>query len=212
MGRCAPSSTLRAMPRPSRAAQRRPFGAPLGHPAVAEPHELGVRRAVAANQLRVDAHRVRSPQAAVERLESGEGVRHPLERQRVGHNSAPVDGRRHRPRLDLGSVCKLGEHRLLAGMRGEAVALRRPVVDATEQQHRRVLPGAVVLEAGGLRAALEVVLGRVGLREEALHGLQLVGTMEMRRAGDRDLGVVEVGSGAHDRVVPGAASPSCGRT
>ena len=102
-------------------------------------------------------------------------------------------------RLDLGSACKLGEHRLLTGMRGEAVPLGRPVVDATEQQHRRVLPGAVVLEAGGLRAALEVVLGRVGLREEALHGLELVRTMEMRRAGDRDLGVVEVGSRAHDR-------------
>ena len=56
-----------------------------------------------------------------------------------------------------------------------------------------------MLEAGGLRAALEVVLGRVGLREEALHGLELVRTMEMRRAGDRDLGVVEVGPGAHDR-------------
>ena len=72
------------------------FGAPLGHPAVAEPHELGVRRAVAANQLRMCAHRVRGAQAAVERLEPGEGVRHPLERQRVGHHPAPVDGRRHR--------------------------------------------------------------------------------------------------------------------
>ena len=56
-----------------------------------------------------------------------------------------------------------------------------------------------MLEPRGLRAALEVVLARVGLREEALHRLELVRTMEMRRAGDRDLGVVEVGPRAHER-------------
>ena len=174
------------------------FGAPLRHPAVAEPHELGVRRAVSADQLWMGAHRVRGAQAAVERLEPGEGVRHPLERQRVRHDAAAVDSRRHRLGLDLGRRSDLREHRLLEWVRRQSVALRRPVVDATEQQHRRVLPGAVVLEAGGLRAALEVVLGRVGLREQALHGLELVRPMEMRGAGDRDLGVVEVGSGTHD--------------
>ncbi len=145
------------------------------------------------------AHRVGRTQAAVERLEPGEGVRHPLERQRVRHDAAAVDRGRHRLGLDLGRRRDLREHRLLERVRRQPVALRRPVVDATEEQHRRVLPGAVVLEARGLRAALEVVLGRVGLREEALHRLELIRPMEMRGAGDRDLGVVEVGPGAHDR-------------
>ena len=49
-----------------------------------------------------------------------------------------------------------------------------------------------MLEPGRLRSALEVVLGRGGLVQQTPHGLELVGPMQMRRAGDRDLGVVEV--------------------
>ena len=79
-----------------------PFGASLRHPAVAEPHQLGVRRAVSADELWMRAHRVCRTQAAVERLEPGEGVRHPLERQRVRHDAAAVDSGRQRLGLDLG--------------------------------------------------------------------------------------------------------------
>ncbi len=56
-----------------------------------------------------------------------------------------------------------------------------------------------MLEPLALQPALEVVLGRARLREEVSHGLELVRPMQMRRAGDCDLGVVEVGAGAHDR-------------
>ena len=154
---------------------------------------------IPANQLRVRPHRIGGPNATLERLDPRERVRHPLEWKRVGHDTAAVDGGRHGHGLDLGSGCDLREQRLLTRMPGEPVPLGRPVVHAAEQQHRRVLPGAVVLDPGGLRSALEVVLARVGLREEALHRLELVRTMEMRRAGDRDLGVVEVGPRAHER-------------
>ena len=56
-----------------------------------------------------------------------------------------------------------------------------------------MLSRAVVLEACRLRAALEVVLRRAGLGEQAPHRLELVGPMEMRRAGDRDLGIARSG-------------------
>ena len=49
-----------------------------------------------------------------------------------------------------------------------------------------------MLEPGRLRSALEVVLGRGGLVQETPHGVELVRTMQMRRTGDRDLGVIEV--------------------
>src|SRR5688572_33511285 len=81
----------------------------------------------------------------------------------------------------------------------EPVPPGRPVVHAAEQEHRRVLSGAVVLDPCGLGSALEVVLARIGLREEALHRLELVRTMEMRRAGDRDLGVVEIRPRPYER-------------
>ena len=96
-------------------------------------------------------------------------------------------------------------------MRREPVALERPATLATEEQHRRVLSRAVVFEACRLRAALEVVLRRAGPGEQAAHRLELFGPMEVRGAGDRDLGIVEVRPRANERAAPGTASPSCGR-
>ena len=61
-----------------------------------------------------------------------------------------------------------------------------------------MLSRAVVLEPCRLRAALEVVLRRAGLGEQAPHRLELVGPMEVRRAGDRDLGIVQIGPRAND--------------
>ena len=83
-------------------------------------------------------------------------------------------------------------------MRLEPVALDRPATLATEEQHRRVLSRAVVLEACRLRAALEVVLRRAGPGEQAPHRLELFGPMEVRGAGDRDLGIAQIGSRAND--------------
>ncbi len=56
-----------------------------------------------------------------------------------------------------------------------------------------------MLEPGGLGAAFEVVFGRSGLGKQALHRLELIGPVEMRRTGDRDLGIVEVVSCTDDR-------------
>jgi hypothetical protein len=70
---------------------------------------------------------------------------------------------------------------------------------ATEQEHPGVLPRAVVLDAGGLRPALEIVLFGAGLREEAPNGLELIRSVEMRRARDRHLGVVEIRPRAYER-------------
>ena len=83
-------------------------------------------------------------------------------------------------------------------MRLEPVALARPATLATEEQHRRVLARAVVLEPCRLGAALEVVLRRAGPREQAPHRLELIGPMEVRRARDRDLGIAQIGSRAND--------------
>jgi hypothetical protein len=99
-------------------------------------------------------------------------------------------------KLDRGG--DLGAHQLLAGMRGEPVAARGPAALAAEQQHPGVLPRAVVLERGGLRPAFEILLGRVGLLEQAPDRLELIGAMEVRRTGDRDLAFVEVRPGAND--------------
>ena len=104
-----------------------------------------------------------------------------------------------RVRLDLGGACDLLEHRLLARVRSEAIALGRPAALTAEEQHRRVLAGAVVLEPRRLRPALEVVLRRARLRQETLDRRELIRAMQMRGARDRDLGVVEVGSRADDR-------------
>ena len=60
-------------------------------------------------------------------------------------------------------------------------------------------PGAVVLEPRRLGAALEVVLRRLRLREQAAHRLELLRTMEVRGARDRDLG------SRRDRAAPGSS-------
>jgi len=57
-----------------------------------------------------------------------------------------------------------------------------------------VLAGAVVLEPRRLGTALEVVFRRPCLRKQAPHGVDLIRTMEVRRAGDGDLGLVEIRS------------------
>ena len=116
----------------------------------------------------------------------------------MGHDAAAVDRRRERVRLEIGGGRDLHPHELLARMRLEPVALERPATLATEEQHRRVLSRAVVLEPCRLRAALEVVLRRAGPGEQAPHRLELFGPMEVRGAGDRDLGIAQIGSRAND--------------
>ena len=61
-----------------------------------------------------------------------------------------------------------------------------------------MLSRAVVLEACRLGAALEVVLRRAGLGEQAAHRVELFGPMEVRGAGDRDLGIAQIRSRANE--------------
>ena len=61
-----------------------------------------------------------------------------------------------------------------------------------------MLPGAVVLDAGRVDAALEVVLGRRRRRENAPDDGQLLESRAVGSAEQRDLTVVEVGPGADD--------------
>ena len=72
----------------------------------------------AADQVRVRAHRAATAGAAVELLEPGERVRHPLERQRERDDAAAVDRRRDRRRGHAGRRRDLGQQRLLHRMLG----------------------------------------------------------------------------------------------
>ncbi|HET9438180.1 MAG TPA: hypothetical protein VFO64_08255, partial [Gaiellaceae bacterium] len=46
---------------------------------------------------------------------------------------------------------------------------------------------------GGLRPAFEILLGRLSLFEQAPNRLELIGAMEVRRTGDRDLALSRSG-------------------
>ena len=116
IGRCAPSSTLSAMPSPSRPAQRSPSLRP-SPPSPPRRMSSVSARTVSADQLRARAHRVGDARAALERLEPRERVGHALERQAVGHDAAAVDRGRQRRGLDVRSGGDLGEQLLLARMR-----------------------------------------------------------------------------------------------
>ena len=73
-------------------------------------------------------------------------MRHAFQREAVRHDAAAVDGGRHRRGLDPRSGRDLGEELLLAGMRRRGGTPRSASRVAAEQQHRRVLPRAVVLD------------------------------------------------------------------
>lgn len=61
-----------------------------------------------------------------------------------------------------------------------------------------MLPRARVLKPSRLGAALEVVLVHARLGEQGEHGGELVRAVNVRRARDRDLAVVQVGTGADE--------------
>ena len=62
-----------------------------------------------------------------------------------------------------------------------------------------MLSGAVVLEPRRFDTALEIVLGCLRLREQAAHRVELLRTMEVRRAGNGYLRVVEIRPHANQR-------------
>ena len=124
---------------------------------------------------------------------------HALERKSEGGDPAAVDTDGDLLRIDLRGCRNLAQHGLLAWMLEQSVLLGRPSARAAESKHSRMLSRAVVLDprrpcVGSTRSALEVVLARGRLGEQAANRLELLGTGEMRGAGDRDLDVIEIAS------------------
>ena len=129
---------------------------------------------------------------------------HSLEREREGGDAATVGSKLDPSRIDFRRCGDLEEHGLLTRMVGEPVALARPPPRATESEQPSMLAGAIVLERrgpsiGSSSPALEVVFGCRRPRKQAAHRLELFWTGEVRRAGDRDVPVVEVGSRPQER-------------
>ena len=92
---------------------------------------------------------------------------------------------------------------LLEGVLGEPVARRLPASRPADGEEARMLSGAVVVDrarrAAFLLPALEVVLGGRSLREQAAHGRDLRRLGAVRRAGDGDLPIIQVGPGAGEQ-------------
>ena len=199
-GAGAPSSTLNAMPSPSRAAQSRPSAPPFAIQPVAETHQLRVRRAVATDQLGACAHRVGGTPTAGEALEPRECVCHPLERERVRHDAAAVDRRRHRARLDLRSAAQPRR----ASPAGTGAMQGDSPRSANHARRQRSSIAACFpeqlcssREGSGPHSRSSSVASASA--SSAPHGLELIRPMQVRRARDRDLGIVEIGPCPHDR-------------
>ena len=142
----------------------------------------GVARA--ADELGPRAHRGADPRRRARQQRSG-----------AARASSRTSAHRSRRSRRLAVAEQLGDP-LLQRMRGVAIRMQRPVVRPARGEHARVLAGAVVAElpvgTALLQAVLEVVDRRTGAREHLAHGRELRGLRAMRRAGDRDLIVVEV--------------------
>ena len=145
------------------------------------------------------AHRGGHARAALALLESREHECHPLERQREGEHAAAVDGGRQVVGATSGRLGDLGQACVLDRVRREPIAAARPALGAAEREHPGVLARAVVLERRRLRPALELVLVRRRLREQAAHGGELLGPGEVGGGRDRDLLVGEVVARPHER-------------
>ena len=109
---------------------------------------------------------------------------------------------------DPASACDLGQHRLLARMLGEPVALERPALARQRASIPACFPEQLCLSFGALeRAALEVVLRGRSLVEERLHGRELRLVGQVRGRGDREVALVQVGALPGQGKRPGSASP-----
>ena len=166
-------------------------------------HEVGIQRALPADELGVCAHRREHALRAVELGEPAERGRHLLEGERKRHDPAAVDSGRDRIFREPGCRCDLCRNGPLNGMLREPVATRLPAVGPGKREEARVLARAVVVDRSGqptlLLAALEIRFAVAARFEQASHGGDLRRLGAVGRAGDRDLGVVEVGPGANER-------------
>ena len=130
IARNAPSTTLSASPSPSaEAAQKRPSAPPFATQPSSARMSSASSATGPAQQIRVRAHRAHDALAAVERRSRANAVRGALERQREGRHAAAVDAGRDRPAASTSAARRdLAQHRLLARMPGEAVAVDRPAL------------------------------------------------------------------------------------
>ena len=189
------------MPSPSRRGAQKPLGAALRHPAVAQAHELGVGRAVSADQLRMRAHRgrgrARRPRAARAARTRAPSARASARRSTTPQPSTAVG-------IDSGSTSAAAATSASIacwhGMRGEPVALGRPAV----RRGRASSIAACFPEqlcsrrvGSGPHSRSSSVASAFASRLRT--GSSWSGRWEVRRAGDRDLGVVEVGPRADER-------------
>jgi formamidopyrimidine-DNA glycosylase len=162
-------------------------------------HEQRVGGERASDVIGKRLHGPRDAVSAGPPRQAGEGERHALEAEAERDDAAAVDGRGDSPLTDVGGLGDLPQARLLDGMTGEPVAVAWPAGGAAERQHAGVLPRAVVLDRGRVGAAFQFVLGCRRALEERANGGELVGACEMRRAGDRDFFVRQIGPSADDR-------------
>jgi hypothetical protein len=87
----------------------------------------------------------------------------------------------------------------LQWMRREAVALRLVSPRPTEDEKAGVLPRARVLEGGRVWARFEVGLRRGRGCKQCSHSIELLGTVAVGCAGDRDFPVGEIRPRSHER-------------
>ena len=121
-----------------------------------------------------------------------------LERHAERGDTAAVDGDRDRRRIDIGCRGDLPTHGLLARVVEQPVAVAHPALGTAEREKPRVLARAVVCDPRRLGTALEVVLGRGRVGEDAANDSELLRGRPVRGAEERDLLVVEIGQRPDD--------------
>ena len=175
------------------------FGASLRNPAVDLRNEHGICGDGATEHLRVGADRRGHPRATRETRESREGMCASIEGKRERRDAAAVDRDVDRGRVDVGGSRDRRQHLHLQGMGREAIPRFLVAAFVTEEQEPCVLPRARMLDRRRFRTRFEIGLGGVCLREKTADDLELLRAREVRGARYRDLAVVEIRSGAHER-------------
>ena len=125
-----------------------------------------------------------------------------------GRHAAPVDADRHRPRRRPRPPTRPRAN--IAGRHGARAACNRssPSPSSGRAPASPRLPEDRA-RAASARAALELLLVRRRLREQAANGVELLGPREVRRARDCDLELVAVPAAPGSQARPGSAWRNC---
>ncbi len=199
--RLAPSSLLRATPSPSGfAAQRSPSAPPFA----SQPGAPRMRRKSAPSGPPTRSGRARIAAA----MRSPPGNASSREYAWATRSSGSAKVTMPHPSLAASRARPLPPRHETRGRPAApdaraAVALRRPAAGTTESEHPGVVSRAVVVHLLRrptlLDAELEIVLRRLGPREQRTHGGHLLGRVAMGGARDRKLVVRQVVAGSHER-------------